>query len=323
MQQPSLHPAAVTEPCEPRKSFGMTVRRFILVLLCLLAAGLLPIYLGRNGSWWYYGGLGWEVMVVGWALIGAIRQDRPLAGTPAKMRFNFAFGLTGRTLYLLAAGFLLLIPGYYRHSLAYAMLAWDALILVAALLDGLRLPNPASIAAGRKWLSAPSLGTSVEIELSISHPNPILLECRLIDDLPPQLIETPIARKLRVWPRLPATQRYTVRPRERGDVHAGEIYLRYRSVLGLVSRWAKAPLEQSIRIYPELRTAEDQQIYLAKSRRIDLQLRQLRHRGLGREFESLREYRPGDDLRDLCWTASARRGDLVTRQFQAERSQSV
>ena len=37
----------------------------------------------------------------------------------------------------------------------------------------------------------------------------------------------------------------------------------------------------------------------------------------------LREYRPGDDLRDVCWTASARRGDLVTRQFQAGRSQSV
>jgi uncharacterized protein (DUF58 family) len=49
----------------------------------------------------------------------------------------------------------------------------------------------------------------------------------------------------------------------------------------------------------------------------------MRYRGLGREFESLREYRPGDDLRDVCWTASARRGELVTRQFQAERSQSV
>jgi uncharacterized protein (DUF58 family) len=117
--------------------------------------------------------------------------------------------------------------------------------------------------------------------------------------------------------------RYSVKPRERGDVEAGALYLRYRSSLGFVTRWALAPLGQPIRIYPELRTAEDQQIFLAKSRRIDLQLRQMRQRGLGREFESLREYRPGDDLRDLCWTASARRGDLVTRQYQAERSQSV
>jgi uncharacterized protein (DUF58 family) len=93
--------------------------------------------------------------------------------------------------------------------------------------------------------------------------------------------------------------------------------------LGLVTRWGIAQLGQPVRIYPELRTAEDQQLFLAKSRRIEQQLRLMRQRGLGREFESLREYRPGDDLRDVCWTASARRGDLVTRQFQAERSQSV
>ena len=88
-------------------------------------------------------------------------------------------------------------------------------------------------------------------------------------------------------------------------------------------RWAVAPLQQPIRIYPELKTGEDQEIFLARSRQIDLQLRQIRQRGLGREFESLREYRPGDDLRDVCWTASARRGEMVTRLYQAERSQTV
>jgi len=242
---------------------------------------------------------------------------------PCQPRGRLGFGFTPRALMLLGAGFLWLIPGYYAPRLAWIMLLWDALILIAAIIDGLRLPRPATITAGRSWLSALSLGTSVEIELSITHQNAILLDCTLIDDLPAQLLETPQTHKLRAWPNTPATLRYTVRPRERGDVEAGALYIRYRSTLGLVSRWAIAPLAQPIRIYPELRTAEDQQIFLAKSRRIDLQLRQMRQRGLGREFESLREYRPGDDLRDLCWTASARRGDLVTRQYQAERSQSV
>ena len=242
---------------------------------------------------------------------------------PCRPRGRFAFGLTPRALFLFGAGFLWLIPGYYQPRLAWAMLVWDALVLLNALMDGLRLPAPATLTAGRAWLSAPSLGAPVEIELSVAHRGRVLLECQLLDDLPPQLLETPLMHKLRTYPNLPATVRYTVYPRHRGDVEAGPLYLRYRSTLGLVSRWALAPLEQPVRIYPELRTSEDQQIYLAKSRRIDLQLRQLRHRGLGREFESLREYRPGDDLRDLCWTASARRGDLVTRQYQAERSQSV
>ena len=72
-----------------------------------------------------------------------------------------------------------------------------------------------------------------------------------------------------------------------------------------------------------LRTGEEQQIFLARSRQIDLQLRQTRQRGLGRDFESLRDYREGDDMRDICWTASARRGNLITRQYQTERSQPV
>ncbi|HEX4321252.1 MAG TPA: DUF58 domain-containing protein [Acidobacteriaceae bacterium] len=238
-------------------------------------------------------------------------------------RGRLAFGLTPRALYLLAAGFLWLIPGYYIPSLAYVMLVWDALILIAALLDGLRLPSPATITATRSWLSSPSLGTSVEIELSLSHQNKLAFDCQLTDDLPTELLETPAKRPLRVWPRIPASLRYILSPRQRGDVQAGALYIRYQSSLGLVDRWAVAPLQQPIRVYPELRTAEDQQLFLAKSRRIEQQLRQMRQRGLGREFESLREYRPGDDLRDLCWTASARRGDLVTRQYQAERSQSV
>jgi uncharacterized protein (DUF58 family) len=117
--------------------------------------------------------------------------------------------------------------------------------------------------------------------------------------------------------------RYRITPLERGDWETGWLYVRYRSPLGLAERWARAPLTQTVRIYPALRTAEEQQIFLARSRQIDLQLRVAQQRGLGRDFESLREYREGDDLRDVCWTATARRGNLVTRQYQTERSQAV
>lgn len=235
----------------------------------------------------------------------------------------FALGLTQRAIFLLALGFLCLIPGYFLEASAWLMLVWDGVILLLALLDGIRLPNPDTIIVGRALLSAPSLGLPVTIELSIWHENGVLLDCTVVDDLPSELVETPASYQLRVWPRAVAAQRYSVTPNERGDVEAGAVYLQYRSTLGLVTRWAMAPLQQKVRIYPELRAAEEQQIFLAKSRQIDLQLRQTRQRGMGREFESLREYLPGDDIRDLCWTASARRGTLVTRQYQTERSQSV
>lgn len=64
-------------------------------------------------------------------------------------------------------------------------------------------------------------------------------------------------------------------------------------------------------------------IYLIRSRQIELEKRLKRQRGQGREFESLREYRAGDEFRDISWSATARRGKLITKLYQVERSQTV
>jgi uncharacterized protein (DUF58 family) len=238
-------------------------------------------------------------------------------------RSRWAFGLTPRSIVLLLVGFLGLVPGFWDPRLAYSMLAWDLLVLVFATLDGLRLPRAADLTATRTWSNAPALDSETEIELTIENRGKLIVECRLVDDLPTALVAHPATHRLTALPRVPASLRYRVEPQERGDWQTGWLYLRYRSGLGLAERWAHAPLTQSVRIYPALRTGEEQQIFLARSRQIDLQLRQARLRGLGRDFESLREYREGDDLRDICWTATARRGGLITRQYQTERSQAV
>jgi len=238
-------------------------------------------------------------------------------------RGRFAFGLTPRAIWLLAAGLLFALPGFFDARLGYAMLLWDALVLAACLFDGMRLPAAQAITIERSWSNAPALKSETEIELAVSHEANTVLDCRLVDDLPDALVAVPATQRLRAIPRLRATLRYKISPRERGDVNAGGAYLRYASPLGLVEKWAMAPLEQTVRVYPALRQGEDQEIFLARGRQIELQLRQARERGLGRDFESLREYLEGDDLRDVCWTATARRGQLVTRRYQTERSQPV
>ncbi|HWA96242.1 MAG TPA: DUF58 domain-containing protein, partial [Terracidiphilus sp.] len=242
---------------------------------------------------------------------------------PCERRRRMSFGLTPRTFALLIAGFALLIPGFWQGRLAYSMLAWDALVLLAALLDGLRLPQAGRLSAGRAWSNAPALDGRAEIELSLLNQGRLVLECRLTDDLPTALTHALSSHKLLAFPNVPVTLRYTITPQERGDWQTGDVYVRYRSGLGLVERWARAPLAQTVRVYPALKTSEEQKIFLARSRQIDLQLRQARLRGLGRDFESLREYHEGDDLRDICWTATARRGTPITRQYQTERSQAV
>ena len=119
------------------------------------------------------------------------------------------------------------------------------------------------------------------------------------------------------------TANYRIRPSQRGDAKLGDAYVRYQSVFRIAERWVQSSLEQTVRIYPNLDEAKRHSIYLLRSRQNAMEKRRTRVRGIGREFESLREYQPGDEYRDICWTAAARRAKLVTRVYQIERSQTV
>ena len=64
-------------------------------------------------------------------------------------------------------------------------------------------------------------------------------------------------------------------------------------------------------------------LYLMRARQIELERRRLKQRGIGREFESLRDYVRGDEIRNVSWTATARRLKPIVRQYTTERSQQV
>ena len=84
----------------------------------------------------------------------------------------------------------------------------------------------------------------------------------------------------------------------------------------MAERWAVADLRQTVRVYPNFEHAGKYSVYLARSRQIELQMRLMRLRGTGSDFESLRDYREGDEIRNICWTATARRGKAVAKTFQ-------
>jgi uncharacterized protein (DUF58 family) len=102
-------------------------------------------------------------------------------------RRRWSFGLTARAIALLTAGFLLVLPGFWDSRLSYTMLIWDALILLAAFLDGLRLPQPGQLTPTRSWSNTPALDSETEIELTLENGGRMIVNCRVVDDLPPAL----------------------------------------------------------------------------------------------------------------------------------------
>jgi uncharacterized protein (DUF58 family) len=239
----------------------------------------------------------------------------------AHKRWGVAFGR--RFFVVLIAGFGWIVPALADVRFVYAMLLWDALLLVAWVADLRHLPEPTLIRVRRSWLAPPALATSSTIRLTLFNDAPVRLRVALLDAVPSQLREAPAALSVDAPAGVDVETEYAIRPRERGETPVGDVYLRYQSVWGIAERWARADLAQTVVTYPNFDEAKRESLFLVRSRQIDVERRSRRLRGAGRFFDSLREHQPGDELRDVCWTATARRGKLVTRLYQIERSQPI
>jgi uncharacterized protein (DUF58 family) len=236
-------------------------------------------------------------------------------------RFRIGFGT--RFFVALLIGLVWVVPAAWSPRLIAGMIVWDGLFLLLWLQDLLRLPKPGELELQRVWHSPPSLGvrSKVSVELHNFGRRPVF--ARVTDETPRALRREPPVVELAVPAGTSASADYDILPAQRGDLPLGNFYVRYQSALRLAERWAVAETSASVRVLPNLEQAKQQTLYLIRARQVALERRRRRLRGLGREFESLREYRTGDEFRNISWTATARRSKLITRVFQVERSQTV
>jgi uncharacterized protein (DUF58 family) len=247
----------------------------------------------------------------------------PEVSARAKRLGRLAFGFGPRFFVMVLFGLLWLVPAWWLPRLIAGMFLWDLLAVTMFVTDLLRLPRPAQVEGRRTWECAPSLAAASNVTIAIRNLGRIAVRCFLVDETPSSLRVTPPTVELVAGAGEQAQAQYQILPRQRGDIQMGRLFLRYQSKFGFAERWAAAELSQKVRVFPDLEEARQQALYLIRSRQVEMEKRRRRQRGLGREFQSLREYRQGDDWRDICWTATARRHQLTTRVFETERSQAV
>jgi len=236
-------------------------------------------------------------------------------------RLGIAFG--PRFFLFLLLGLVWLGPAWWDARFLVGMLVWDALGVIFWAGDLAALPRAGEIEVRRIWSAAPSLTVPAPVEIEVRQQGRAAVRLELADDVPLGLCDKPPRLLLRCPPGRAIRAAYDILPVERGDLRLGRISLRLQSPLGLAERWLVAEATQTVRVFPDLEEARRHTLYLMKSRQVELEKRRTRLRGYGREFESLREYREGDELRDICWTASARRASPVTKTYEIERSQAV
>ena len=236
------------------------------------------------------------------------------------MRFVFT-----RLFYLLILfGFLPLSLSWQRPWLRWFALTYDVIILLLAFVDSRLSHLPQGLIIHRTFGGRFEMGAKTEVRIQVENNTDSKAKLQIKDEFPPQMRLTGLREAgLEIEPRTSATLIYELTPPRRGRFEFGYTAVRFKSKLGLVWCGAKGSAPEAIKVYPNLRRAREAELKALGARSIMSSHRKTSWRGEGREFESMRDYVRGDELRHISWTATARRGKLTTRQYQIERDQTI
>jgi uncharacterized protein (DUF58 family) len=225
---------------------------------------------------------------------------------------------------LLAVGFVPLSLSWQRPALRWVTLLYDAALLIIAFLDSRLSRLPTRLTIEREFGSRFAVGAETEVRVNVLNDSESAVTLLLKDEYPPEMkLKEMREARLRVEARTKATLAYILTPPRRGRFDFGLTAVRYLSRLGLVWNQTRMGKPASVKVYPNMRRAREAELKALGARSLVAAHRKTSWRGEGREFESLRDYVRGDELRHVSWTATARRGKLTTRQYQIERDQTI
>ncbi|MGF0117714.1 DUF58 domain-containing protein [Promicromonospora sp. Marseille-Q5078] len=219
------------------------------------------------------------------------------------------------------------------------VVVWALVVVAVCVVDLALAASPRAVAVQRRTPRSVRLGVTTRSELVLSNTARRRLRAVVRDAWPPSLVvdapvrtdgaaagEPLVARSARHDVDLPpgesARVRTPLRPTRRGDRAAGPVTIRSFGPLRVAARQASVPVPGHLRVLPEFASRRHLPSRLARLREMDGRAA-VQVRGEGTEFDSLREYVDGDDVRSIDWRATARRGDVVVRTWRPERDRRV
>jgi uncharacterized protein (DUF58 family) len=203
-----------------------------------------------------------------------------------------------------------------------ALLAVNALLLAAILGDLVLAASVRRLRITRSGDTRVLLGESAPVAVTVHNPGRRPLRARVRATWPPSAHAEPTQVALTAPTGGQATAASTLTPDRRGDKVSATVIVRSFGPLGLAARQGRHNAPWSVRVLPPFGSRRHLGEKLSQLRQLDGQHRSLL-RGPGTEFDSLREYVIGDDVRSIDWRAAARRGDVMVRTWRPERDRRI
>lgn len=231
-----------------------------------------------------------------------------------------------RRWYGLFAGVILLFVLSYGMTFLFTIAQLLLLFLAAVtLLDYLVLFARKSPVSVQRLLSdRMSNGDSNPVRLVVGNGYPFPVSLRIIDELPDQLQKRHFYLDAALKPGESRELSYVLRPKERGEFVFHDINVFIRSPFGLLVRRKIIEAEMTVRVMPSYQELKKFELLAASQNLADSGVKRIRKLGHSLEFEQIKEYVTGDDIRNLNWKATARKGgQLMVNTFTDEKSQQV
>jgi uncharacterized protein (DUF58 family) len=226
--------------------------------------------------------------------------------------------ISGRVPLLLLVGVIpvILLP------VPLVVIGWALLVVLAVLADLLLAIRPDHLRIARDLPASVRLTEPATSRLTVTNPGTRTARLRMRDAWPPSAGTSAHRPALRLRGGESLRQVTTLLPTRRGDVTAGAVTVRSFGPLGLAARQRSLAVPGVLRVLPEFRSRSHLPYRLARLRELDGQA-SVHVRGQGTEFDSLREYSIGDDVRSIDWRASARAVKTMVRTWRPERDRHI
>lgn len=198
------------------------------------------------------------------------------------------------------------------------------IILVFLVLDILILfSNKNGVEAHRTTPEKLSNGDENPIVVTVKNFYTFAIHTKIIDEIPFQFQVRNFEIKRKIKNASQDEVQYYLRPTERGEYHFGNLNVYVTSPLQLVSKRYRFDKDQMVPTYPSYIQLRKYDLIAFSNNLFQYGVKKIRRIGHTMEFEQIKEYVPGDDIRTLNWKATAKKNSLMVNQFQDEKSQNI
>ena len=234
------------------------------------------------------------------------------------------FYINHRFFHVLAGVGLCYFLAFFFPKLTWFAHALLCLLAVLFIVDSLLLFNQKDTIYSQRILPEKlSNGDENSVKIDIKNNYPFRVDLKIIDEIPFQFQKRDFLIKKTILPQGSSFFEYILIPKERGEYVFGGLNIYAKSPIGLVSRKFVFQKEASLPSYPSF-------VHLRKYELMALQnefllggIKKIRKLGHTMEFEQIRDYVQGDDIRSINWKATSKANKLMVNQYQDERSQRI